>query len=169
MKPTSGTLAATCFALLRHSSGQAQREDYMIVLSHQMGITFTAQPPCVVSIISRQTRSDKVFELYSADSTNTCFPYYSRCANSQCFCSPIISILNYIGNMKIIRIVLAILAIIPVAMIVDSMLHPSNSGADTLSELVYLTCGIPILIFNMWAWAHPEIIEFFFFGKDKEK
>lgn len=68
--------------------------------------------------------------------------------------------------MKTFRIVVGILAIIPIAMIVDSIfLHPDNYGPGSLGELLYPVIGIPILILNMWAWAHPEIIEFYFFGK----
>ena len=71
--------------------------------------------------------------------------------------------------MKIFRIVVGILAIIPVAMIVDSLfLHPGNYGPGSLGELLYPAIGIPILIFNMWAWVHPEIIEFYFLGKEKK-
>ena len=70
--------------------------------------------------------------------------------------------------MKIFRIVVGVLAIIPVAMLVDSLfLHPANYGLGSLGDLVYPVFGVPILILNMWAWEHPEIIEFFFFGKDK--
>ena len=71
--------------------------------------------------------------------------------------------------MKIFRIVVGVLAIIPVAMLVDSLfLHSENYGPSTMGELLYPVFGVPILIFNMWAWVHPEIIEFYFFGKDKE-
>jgi len=69
--------------------------------------------------------------------------------------------------MKAFRILLGILAIIPLLMIVDSIfLHPANYGESSLGELAYPVIGIPILIFNMWAWLDPEIIEFYFFGNN---
>jgi len=49
-----------------------------------------------------------------------------------------------------------VLAIIPIAMIVDSLLHPDNYGPGTLGELLYPIFGIPILTLNFWAWAHRE-------------
>lgn len=65
--------------------------------------------------------------------------------------------------MKKFRIVVGILAIIPVAMLVDAIfLNPASYGPGTLGELLYPIFGIPILIFNLWAWVHPEIIEFYF-------
>ena len=68
--------------------------------------------------------------------------------------------------MKTFRIVVGVLAIVPVAMIVDAIfLHPANYGPGSLGELVYPVFGVPILILNMWAWVHSEIIEFYFFGK----
>lgn len=68
--------------------------------------------------------------------------------------------------MKAFRIVVGVLAIVPVAMIVDAVfLHPYNYGPGSLGELAYPVFGMPILILNMWAWARPEIIEFYFFGK----
>ena len=71
--------------------------------------------------------------------------------------------------MKTFRIVVSVLAVIPVALLVDALfLHPANYGEGSLGEMAYLVFGVPILILNMWAWIHPEIIEFYFFGKDKE-
>lgn len=71
--------------------------------------------------------------------------------------------------MKTFRIVIGILAIIPVAMIVDSFfLHPGNYGPGTLGELVFPAIGVPILILNMWVWVHPEIIEYYFLRKEFE-
>lgn len=71
--------------------------------------------------------------------------------------------------MKTFRIVLGILAIIPLYMIVDSLFHPANYGPGTLGKLLYPIFGVPILIFNLWAWVYPEIIEFYFFAKEVEK
>lgn len=72
--------------------------------------------------------------------------------------------------MKAFRIVVGIFALIPVAMLVDSLfLHPANYGLGTLGELLYPVFGIPILIFNMPAWVHPEIIGFYSFGKKNKE
>lgn len=70
--------------------------------------------------------------------------------------------------MKSFRTIVGILAILPMVMIVDSLIHPANYCEGTLGELLYPVFGVPILIFNMCAWAHPEIIEFYFFVKEKE-
>ena len=72
--------------------------------------------------------------------------------------------------MKVLRVILAVLAIIPLAMLVDSLLfHPDRYGEGTVGELLFPLIGVPILIFNMWAWLQPEMIEYYFFGKDIEK
>ena len=69
--------------------------------------------------------------------------------------------------MKTFRIVLGILAILPLTLLVDSIfLHPYYYGEGSLGELLYLAIGVPILTLNFWAWTYPEIIEFYFFGKD---
>lgn len=69
--------------------------------------------------------------------------------------------------MKTFRIVVGILAIIPVGMLVDAwFFHPANYGLGSLGELVFPAIGVPILTLNMWSWAHPEIIEFYFFSKE---
>ena len=62
-----------------------------------------------------------------------------------------------------------ILAVIPLIMIVDSLFfHPKFYEYGSLGELAYPVIGVPILIFNFWAWEYPEIIEFYFLGKDKQ-
>jgi hypothetical protein len=71
-------------------------------------------------------------------------------------------------NMKTFRIILGILAIIPLYMIVDSLFHPANYGPGTLGELLYPIFGIPILIFNLWAWGYPEIVEFHFIHREQK-
>jgi|GEM_PF-2551681 len=71
--------------------------------------------------------------------------------------------------MKTFRIMTGASTILPLAMIVDSFLHPANYGAGTLGELLYPLFGIPILTFNMWAWIQPEVIEFYFLGMELEK
>ena len=68
--------------------------------------------------------------------------------------------------MKTFRIVLGILAIIPVALLTDKLLfHLTEYDEDSLRTLAYLAFGVPILILNYWAWFVPEIIEVYFFGK----
>jgi len=68
--------------------------------------------------------------------------------------------------MKTFRIVLGILAIIPLALLADHIfIHPDYYGEDSLQQKVYMILGVPILTFNLWAWIFPEIIEFYFFGK----
>ena len=71
--------------------------------------------------------------------------------------------------MKSFRIVIGTLAIIPLALLMDNLLHPANYGPGTLGELLYLIFGVPILIFNMWIWVDPEIIESYYSGKQQDK
>jgi hypothetical protein len=68
--------------------------------------------------------------------------------------------------MQTFRIILAILALIPLALLTDAiLLHPANYGENSLGELAFLCLGIPILVLNLWAWVHPSIVEFYFFRK----
>ena len=68
--------------------------------------------------------------------------------------------------MKIFRIVVGILAILPIALIIYiTLVDPITDDPNSLRELVYTVFGIPILILNLWAWIYPEIIEFYFLGK----
>lgn len=76
----------------------------------------------------------------------------------------------YIETMKAFRIVLGILAIVPIFLIVDTVSKPANYGEVTLGELAYLILGTPIMILNLWAWIEPEIIESYFLDmKDRNK
>lgn len=76
----------------------------------------------------------------------------------------------YSERMKTFRIVFGILAVIPLALLIDSVFfHPNNYGQGSLGELAYLVFGVPIVIFNFWAWSYPEIIEFYFFGKEQSQ
>ena len=70
--------------------------------------------------------------------------------------------------MKTFRIILGILAIIPLYMIVDSLFHPANYGPGTLGELLFPIFGIPVLIFNLWVWLYPEIIQSYFSRNGRE-
>ena len=68
--------------------------------------------------------------------------------------------------MKTFRIVFGILAIIPLALLADKIFfHPTVYDEDSIRTLAFLVLGLPILIFNLWAWIYPEIIEFYFLGK----
>jgi len=68
--------------------------------------------------------------------------------------------------MKTFRIVLGILTIIPIALLADKIFfRPTDYDEQSLRVLAYSVLGVPILIFNLWAWVYPEIIEFYFFGK----
>ena len=69
---------------------------------------------------------------------------------------------HILKTVKTVRIVLGILAIIPIYLIADSVSRPATYGEVTLSELTYLVIGTPILILNLWAWIEPEIIEQYF-------
>jgi hypothetical protein len=71
---------------------------------------------------------------------------------------------------KNIRIVLAILAIIPIVLLVDNLFFLSASyGDDSIKEMAYMILGVPILVFNFWAWSYPEIIESFLWGDKGER
>jgi hypothetical protein len=69
--------------------------------------------------------------------------------------------------MKTLRIVLGILTIIPLGLLADKIfLRPTDYDEQSLRGLAYSVVGVPILIFNIWAWVYPEIIEFYLFGKE---
>ena len=66
---------------------------------------------------------------------------------------------------KIIRIVLAVLAIIPIFILAWYFFLVGDSvGGDSIEEMVFTIIGIPILIFNFWAWYYPDLIESFLWG-----
>ena len=66
------------------------------------------------------------------------------------------------NRIKNVRIILAILAIIPIALIIYSLIFLSTSyGGDSIAEMAYTVVGIPIIVFNYWAWFYPEMIEYF--------
>jgi hypothetical protein len=69
--------------------------------------------------------------------------------------------------MKTFRLILGILALIPLALLTDAiLLHPDSYGENSAGELIYLACGVPILILNLWAWGYPRLIEVLFLGKN---
>ncbi len=58
--------------------------------------------------------------------------------------------------MKTFRIVLGVLALIPLALLADKILfHAAEYDEDSLRTLAFLVLGIPILILNLWAWVYP--------------
>jgi len=54
----------------------------------------------------------------------------------------------YSGGMKTFRVVLGILAVIPLALLADSFLHSTNYGEGSLGELLFPLIGFPIMISN---------------------
>jgi hypothetical protein len=69
--------------------------------------------------------------------------------------------------MKVLRIILGILAVIPIGLLAYILsLPPGTYIEDSPATLAYFAFGIPILIFNIWVWAAPQTLEFFFFERD---
>ena len=72
--------------------------------------------------------------------------------------------------MKTFRIVLGSLAVLVLAFFTAaSLLPPLVLDQSALLELLFPLFGVPILTLNFWAWTCPELIEYYFFGKDKRK
>lgn len=67
-----------------------------------------------------------------------------------------------------IRIILAILLIIPIGMIIYALFHPVQDYSNSLMNYAYALIGIPILILNLWAWDAPHIIKTIFALKTDE-
>ena len=83
---------------------------------------------------------------------------------------------EYAGDMdnerrrKNIRIVLAILAIIPIVLLIQHLISDGDIySEDSIQEMLFLILGVPILVFNFWVWAHPELIEFFLWGNKDDQ
>jgi len=72
--------------------------------------------------------------------------------------------IRYSHPMKTFRIVVAILAIVPLALLIDLFFFQLVDYE--IGELLYLIVGVPILTLNYWAWFEPVVIELYFFGKD---
>jgi hypothetical protein len=71
--------------------------------------------------------------------------------------------------MKIFRIVLGILAIIPMVLLVNHIFFQADYyREDSIQQLVFMVLGVPILILNLWAWIQPEIIKAFSGRKDND-
>ena len=66
--------------------------------------------------------------------------------------------------MKTFRIVFGILAIIPLALLMEHILiAPISYDPNSLREMTFMIFGAPILTLNYWAWEYPEVIELYFF------
>ena len=71
--------------------------------------------------------------------------------------------------MKTFRFVVGALALLPLALLANQLIfHPNIYDEYSLETLIYLAISVPILTLNFWAWSYPEIIEFYFFGKEKQ-
>lgn len=71
--------------------------------------------------------------------------------------------------MKTFRIVVGVLALLPLSLLLDNLFfHPQFYEEGSLGEMMYLLIGVPILTLNFWAWSYPELIEFVFFGMEKQ-
>jgi hypothetical protein len=69
--------------------------------------------------------------------------------------------------MKTFRIVVGILAIIPIALLANKLIYyPTVYDDYSLRALVYTAIGVPIMALNFWAWTYPEMIAFYFFGAE---
>jgi len=64
--------------------------------------------------------------------------------------------------MKTFKITLGILAIIPLALIVLSIADPKFIMHNPAAEWIFILAGVPIFVFNLWAWTEPEIIKTMF-------
>ncbi len=72
-----------------------------------------------------------------------------------------------VHGMKTLRIVLGILALFSLALLADKLFfHLNEYDEDSLRTMAFMVFGVPILVLNFWAWVYPEIIEFYFLGKD---
>ena len=70
--------------------------------------------------------------------------------------------------MKTFRIGVGILAVIPLALLIEVLFfHPELNCDACIETYAYMLFGIPILTLNFWAWNYPELIEVLFFGKEK--
>ncbi|HXQ36579.1 MAG TPA: hypothetical protein VN843_21380 [Anaerolineales bacterium] len=59
-------------------------------------------------------------------------------------------IVDILKAMKIPSIVLGILAIVPIALLINHIFFPlAYYGGDTLAEMACMIFGVPILIFNL--------------------
>lgn len=71
---------------------------------------------------------------------------------------------------KNVRIILAVLAIIPIILLFQHLISDGDVySEDSIQEMLFLILGVPILVFNFWAWFHPELIEFFLWGNQGEQ
>jgi hypothetical protein len=61
--------------------------------------------------------------------------------------------------MNALRIVLGILAVIPLTLLADKLFfHVTEYDDYSLRTLIYYAIGVPIAVLNIWVWAIPETI-----------
>jgi hypothetical protein len=71
---------------------------------------------------------------------------------------------------KNIRIVLAILVSVPIGLLVYNLIFlRTRYGGDSIEEMAFTVFGIPILVFNYWAWYYAEMIEYFLWGDKRDQ
>ena len=74
------------------------------------------------------------------------------------------------SRLKTLRIILAVLAIIPIALIIYNLIFMNNYyGGDSMAEMAYTVFGIPILIFNLWAWYYPKMVAYILWGEKSDE
>jgi hypothetical protein len=61
--------------------------------------------------------------------------------------------------MKTFRLIISLLAIIPIGLIVASIVDPKMTAQNPSMEMTFLLVGVPILVLNLWAWDAPEMVE----------
>lgn len=64
--------------------------------------------------------------------------------------------------MKRLKIILGILLIIPIALIGISIADPKAILHNPALEWIFILIGVPIFVFNLWAWTAPHIIRTIF-------
>jgi hypothetical protein len=68
--------------------------------------------------------------------------------------------------MKTFRIILGILAIIPISLIIASIVDPKLIMHNPTFEWIFILVGIPVAVLNLWAWDAPQIIQKLFGVKE---
>ena len=68
-----------------------------------------------------------------------------------------VGVSDILKAVKTLRIVLGILAIIPLALLADKIFfRPIDYDENSLRTLAYLVFGVPILTSNLWVWLYKE-------------
>lgn len=61
--------------------------------------------------------------------------------------------------MKLIRIIFGTLSILPIGLIIASIADPKFIMHNPAAEWVFTLVGVPIFVFNLWAWDAPHVIK----------